>query len=400
LEEDPDDAKLMGYTLSHLEHADDMVLISRSWQGLQRQLDRLADWCSQNFLRVNGLKSAAMIFGPISSRPTKRPSRCLSLAGEDIPWLSQHRYVGIWFDSTCRDIFRTHYERKHDAAAFVFWKTILGCDLYVGRGCLPPEVACQLYYALIDCHLTHGCDVMLDVDPVSFALLDSINLSVLRRILGVGKRSGKPQLYSELGIYPLAVRRAELALRYLRYLISLPSTHLARKALDESDHLRRRGKSSWSGDLAIVLRDLPFPTPHLPTVANLTVQKCDTMIKELRFQARLWVRAEVESRISIPLLHGRLEPFEEGPSKSVPLARRHYLTRVTHTNHRLALTRLVCGSFFFRALRSHPEAHPAETLMCRKCGGAYETPGHVFLQCKARETVESRIELRKELAEV
>ncbi|KAJ7059171.1 hypothetical protein C8F01DRAFT_989662 [Mycena amicta] len=388
----------MGYVLSHLEHADDMVLLSRSWQGLQRQLDRLAEWCALNFLRVNGLKSAAMIFGPISPYPSRRPTSCLTLSGEQVPWRSQHKYVGIWFDSTTRDIFRAHYEHKHAAAAFVYWKTILGCDLYVGRGRLPPDVACQLYYALIDCHLTHGCDIMLDVDSVSFAWLENLNRAILRRMLGVGTRSGIPQLYSELGIYPLAVRRLELALRYLKYLVPLGETHLAKKALLEADHLRRRGKASWMGDLAHVMRDLPFDLPRLPSLANLSVNVCDGLIESLRTGAKQWILDQVNTRISTPLLHNRLEPFEKGPSKVVPICRRHYLTRVSHTEHRLALTRLLCASFFFRGLRSHPESLPEDILMCRKCGDAYETPGHVFMQCMSRETVEARVELRQMLA--
>nr|GAT46238.1 predicted protein [Mycena chlorophos] len=359
LAEDPDDISLMGYALSHLEHADDMVLVSRSWEGLQRQLDQLGTWCRSNLLQVNVLKSGAMIFGPISPRVSRRPARCPTLCGESVPWLSQHKYVGIWFDSTCRDIFRAHYEHKHNAAAYVYWKTILGCDLYVGHGRLPPDVACQLYYALVDPHLTHGCDVMLDVDPVSFAWLDDLNRSILRRILGVGSRSGKPQLYSELGIYPLAVRRAELALHYLRYLTTLPDSHLARKALHEADRLRRKGKSSWTGDLARVLADLPFHIRRLPSLRNLSTQ--------------------------------------DKPPRRSPLCRRHYLTRVAHTNQCLALTRLLRGSFYFRGLRSDPDKHAPDSLLCRKCGEASETPGHVFLQCRARETVEARIELRDEL---
>ncbi|KAJ7196190.1 hypothetical protein GGX14DRAFT_309340, partial [Mycena pura] len=122
---------------------------------------------------------------------------------------------------------------------------------------LPPIIDCQLYHALIDCHLTHGCDLIVDVDPVSFALLDDLNHTVLRRILGLGKHSGLPQLYSELGVYPLLVRRLELALRYLAYLLALPSTHLAHKALQDADALRSHGSSSWLGDLAYVVRNLP-----------------------------------------------------------------------------------------------------------------------------------------------
>ncbi|KAJ7222343.1 hypothetical protein GGX14DRAFT_353172, partial [Mycena pura] len=129
-------------------------------------------------------------------------------------------------------------------------------------GRLPPAIGCQLYYALIDCHLTHACDIVIDVDYTSLELLDSLNRALLHRILGVGKRSGVVQLYSELGIYPLRVHRIQLALHYLRYLVQLPDLHLAHKALLEGDNLRSRGVSSWIGDLEIVLGNLPFAMPR------------------------------------------------------------------------------------------------------------------------------------------
>ncbi|KAF7306250.1 hypothetical protein MIND_00415600 [Mycena indigotica] len=339
-----------------------------------------------------------MVFGPISQNPRRRPAACLRLAGESVPWLSQHKYVGIWFDSTCRDIFRAHYEHKHDTAARVFWKTVMGCELYVGRGRLPADVSCQLYYALLDPHFTHGCDVMLDVDPQSFGRLERLNRSILRRILGLGRRSGIAQLYSELGIYPLEVRRAQLALRFLRYLLDLPASQLAYKALAESDCLRRKNKSSWMGDLALVLAQLPFPMPRLPSLARLSTTVVDSLLADLRHGAGRWIYNKVNTMVSLPLLHGRLEPLKDKPSRIIRICRRHYLSRVPHTNHRLALTRLLCGSFFFRGLHSHPERFAQETLLCRRCGEAPETPGHVFMQCRARETVELRVELREMLA--
>ncbi|KAK6984369.1 hypothetical protein R3P38DRAFT_2441293, partial [Favolaschia claudopus] len=236
-----------------------------------------------------------------------------------------YKYVGMLFNSTTRDVFRAHYELKRKTTAFVFWKTILGCDHYVGRGHLPPEVGRQLYYALIDCHLTHGCDLAIDVDETSFGLLNGLNCVILRRILGVGKRSGIPQLYSELGIYPLRVRRALLALRYLGYLVAQPESHLARKALFEADHLRSNGHSSWFGDIAIVLRDLPFATPTLPPLADLTVALCEELQDRLKRSMKEWIVSSIEGMVSVPLLHGRLEPKEDGNPQRIALCQRHYL---------------------------------------------------------------------------
>ncbi|KAJ7193622.1 hypothetical protein GGX14DRAFT_577073 [Mycena pura] len=198
-------------------------------------------------------------------------------------------------------------------------------------------------------------------------------------------------------LYPLRVRRAELALRYLRYLVQLAPTHLAHNALVESESLRARSKASWGGDLDLALHAVPFTMVPLGNTASLSLDGCNELINILRRRARLWVWKTVEEMVSLPLLHSRREPQEEGPARVVQMCRRHYLTRVTIPDHRLALTRLLCGSFFFRGLRSHPGTHTPGGLMCRKCGRERETPGHVFMICEAEETVCAREELRGRL---
>jgi len=92
---------------------------------------------------------------------------------------------------------------------------------------------------------------------------DGVEHLILRRILGLEHHSGIPQLYSGLGIYPLLVRRLELAMRYLSYLLALPASHLAWKALTDAESLRASGFSSWLGDMAYVLHNLPFDMPPL-----------------------------------------------------------------------------------------------------------------------------------------
>ncbi|KAJ7199926.1 hypothetical protein GGX14DRAFT_311502, partial [Mycena pura] len=201
-------------------------------------------------------------------------------------------------------------------------------------------------------------------------------------------------LSSELGIYPLQVRRAELAIRYLRYLLALPNTCLAHKALEEADRLRRKTKSSWLGDLAFVLGSLPFRAPPLPSLANLTADGCDILIHQLRTLARQWVADSIAGMVSLPLLHGRLEPQEKGAPRAIQLCRRHYLSRVLITDHRLALTRLLCASFYFRGLHTDTSSVPFSQLSCRKCGMDVETPGHVFMQCREERTVAARRELQ------
>ncbi|KAK6988548.1 hypothetical protein R3P38DRAFT_3332043 [Favolaschia claudopus] len=133
-----------------------------------------------------------------------------------------------------------------------------------------------------------------------------------------------------------------------------------------------------------VLRDLPFATPTLPPLAGLTSAILDQLQKQLIIAMKQWVIDSVEG-------------METGAPRRIPLCQRHYLSAVTVSDHRLALTRLLCGSFYFRGLRSNPEIHPTASLLCRKCSGALETPGHVFLQCRDVQTVAARDVLRDSL---
>ncbi|KAK7040995.1 hypothetical protein R3P38DRAFT_2512541, partial [Favolaschia claudopus] len=151
------------------------------------------------------------------------------------------------------------------------------------------------------------------------------------------------------------------------------------------------------GDLAILLRDLPFVAPALPPMADLNAAICKRLHDELIAGMKQWVLNSVEGMVSIPLLHGRLEPQEEGAPRRIPLCQRHYLSVVSITDHRLALTRLLCGSFYFRGLRTTLQDHSPASLLCRKCGSDLETPGHVFMQCRDLQTVAARETLRETL---
>nr|GAT48048.1 predicted protein [Mycena chlorophos] len=395
-EVDPDDVSLAGLFLAFLAHADDLALMSRTIAGLQRRLALLEKWCRLVFLIANGLKSAAMVFGRIPATAPELPP--LSFGGSNIPWVMEHKYVGITFASGLRDIFRKHYAEKAESARKAYWATIAACDHYLGHGRLPPTIACNMYYALIDCHLTHACEVVLDVDPVSFALLEAQNVDILRKILGVGSHSSWPQLYTELGIYPLFVRRLEIPIRFLRDVVNLDPSFTVYRAMQESDRLRRKGFSSWLGDLSALLRSLPFPMPHLRSLQNISSDFCNSLLHDLRAGCKRFLTGQVQARISLHLLHNRLEPREDGPPQFVHLTRRHYLSRIVVPEHRLAVTRLLAGSFGFRGVHSDSSAVSLRRQMCRRCGEEKETPAHVFLVCGDPPTMEARHDLRRALS--
>jgi len=157
LPKDPLDASLSGCVISHLEHADDIVIISHSPSGFQNHLTSLSAWCRNNFLILNPSKSNVMIFGPIPPSP-----HSFYINNVPLPFTDSVKYIGVTFKSTTPDYFSLHYSNILSSAC-VSAQAIFNIGLYVGRNRLLPPLCQTLYMAMVDCHLINGSDVAPDV---------------------------------------------------------------------------------------------------------------------------------------------------------------------------------------------------------------------------------------------
>lgn len=249
---DEDDVVLGDASVGNLEQADDMVLFSLSPRGLQRKLNYTWHYAAINFLLVNISKTMAMVCGPI---PRELSATTFHLNGVPVKFSSEYTYVGVTFTSTATNIFANHYINKAVKARSVANVTFC-LESFIGS--LPPADGKRIYNARIDPHLTSGCEVSLDVNMHLLALLQKIQHTFIRCLIGLNPRAMRAVLFSETGILPLAYRRILLALRYLLYVCALPSNHLAHCALRECQALHRENRPSWLGDLMVVLRRIPY----------------------------------------------------------------------------------------------------------------------------------------------
>ncbi|KAF5332878.1 hypothetical protein D9758_017212 [Tetrapyrgos nigripes] len=222
LKEHPDDISLMATVISHLEHADDVVLISSSCHGLQFHLDTFAKWCSENALVVNRLKSWAMVFGPlIGLLPI------LTLTGEIVQYTKQHTYVGITFCSTERNIFAAHFSH-------------------------------------IATEAQKNANAVLSIESV----LVDVQKIYLQWVLGINNHSILAPLFMELAILPLQYCQIILTLHYLQYILLRDPSHYAHIALQSCLSLFHQMKSNWLGNLANIL--ITLTSLSLPTDNSLT----------------------------------------------------------------------------------------------------------------------------------
>ena len=87
-----------GFPFNCLFYADDLILISRSAAGLQKQLNILHDYSERWLLKINLKKTKTLIFQKQNPKST-RDKFSFFLNGTPIDKASQYSYIGITFNT-------------------------------------------------------------------------------------------------------------------------------------------------------------------------------------------------------------------------------------------------------------------------------------------------------------
>src|ERR1700678_2627870 len=152
----------------------------------------------------------------------------------------------------------------------------------------------------------------IDVAQTHLSKLERIQHYFVRRLLGLPTNSLLVVFFTETGLLPLKFRRLQLvALNYFKYLVNLPPSRLACKALEDSITLDRCSKHSWVRDLRTTIANLT-PAVTFPDLGNLNVGLVNNLLKGVQSAIKLALQNELESNQKLYLLHHRLEINPEG----------------------------------------------------------------------------------------
>ncbi|KAK0221113.1 hypothetical protein EDD85DRAFT_892612, partial [Armillaria nabsnona] len=312
--------------------------MSFSPQRLQHAVDHLDRWCRLNFMKISVPKTH--LWTSLALLPEAIPS--LTVTGEPLSYVTEYKFIGIRFDSSCPYMYDKHYKVKASLARVT--KDVIFSRIENRVGSLPVKEGLSLYMAKVDPHLIAGCEIVLDVDIAVSEELRHTSSTFLRHLLGVHSKTVLAFIHADTGVIPLYYRRLILALRYLRYLLSLPEDHYAYLALQQSLALRRSRRPSWFGDMQRVLARLA-PTVHIdydtlsePIVTDLIAAVEDACLDSINDEINTKVKGAI-LRLSMRYIPGvpGLQP------RRMTLARRAYLS-VLIPAHRKALTRLFLSS--------------------------------------------------------
>lgn len=151
-------------------------------------------------------------------------------------------YVGVRINAVSKRMFRSHLLFKGDKANQMA-HSILGMRSSLRD--LTPSIAIGFYMSLVDPHLIHGADVMVEDSIYDKGYLASIQVNFLRRLLRVQSRSFKAPLFLLTGMIPVEARRISLGIQAISSFTAMSDQTLVAKAVAESLQLGRLGVPTW-----------------------------------------------------------------------------------------------------------------------------------------------------------
>ena len=358
---------LNGEIIAHLLWADDLVLLSDTFHGLQTQLDGLNKFCHNNHMIVNEMKTKFMVFG----NPEMSKLRFNSV---DIAEVNDYKYLGNIISPTRypgQDPFRNTYQFLCDQARKA---TFAMKSKVQAIGDIPPDILLNLFDLMIKPILTYGSDVW-GSRMVNWGLHDKFFLHFVRCIMHVKATTRNIITIGECGKFPPSTYCHISTLCYINRLYHMSDEKIAKKVYNDLISFHHQGFNTWATGAMELLDDLKL---DITMNTKSFALNCKRAV-QTKFVA-VWNNM-LQDSLTNPIL--RTYKVFKSDFNIEP-----YLCLVNKPRYRQAIAKLRCSSHILeieRGRHTNPKTPVAERLCC--ICHEIEDEKHFVLHCSinARE---------------
>jgi hypothetical protein len=393
---------LGGQEVPPLLHADDVALASTSIQGLQAQLNKLAEYALTWDLQISLVKTKIMQLSGANSSISQRPS--LVVNDTPLPWVSEFTYLGVPFHESEDLDEKMAAERllkgRRAQAALRYRCSQLGITV--------PAMKSYLFDIIVKSTLGYGIELwgpgyLLKPDAVSGTdAAEKLHREFLRKILGVHSRVRNLVVYSEFGRYPLRCSWQRTVYAFWRRVMRLAtggSRVMLAAAVKDNMQLaaaqRVAGtpveRQSWAGKMVALLEKYGVTTdltagPSVPTTFESEIEG------SAREEHLLAIRGDTGTRMTT--YRSTIRGWADAASVTASAYKMQpYLNHLMPPRRRVAMARLHTSCHDLRVeVERHQAIHPPrDSRTCRLCNsGAVEDEHHMIFDCAYAPLVELR----------
>ena len=343
--------------------ADDVVLLSETVIGLQRQLNSLSRAAESLKLRVNLNKSNIVVFrkgGYLGQR-----ERWI-FNGNPMPVVNAYKYLGIYFSTklsfsaACRDM-----ASKAKKALLVVIQRLR----HYNNSSF--NVFIKIFDVKILPIMLYGAEVWGLEKSVKYC--EELHLYAIKKFLAVDIKTPNDLVYRELNRYPITITCAINCLRYWLKLLRMNENRLPKKAYLMLYQLDERGKKNWVTNV----RTLLFRNGFGIVWHNQNVENDKVFLKLLR--QRL-----IDTRFQNLLDHvNTSERFDFYSSISTHdhFTLPKYLSLDMNRQLKVIMTRFRFGVSDINVHKLRYRNHNQAQLLCNYCKDMVENEVHFLLCC-------------------
>ena len=197
--------------INHLLYADDLVF-STTEEGLQRNIDRVHEYCTNWGLVINTDKSKVMVFSK-TGRLVKNKFRFV-VGMDELEYVNQYKYLGVIFTSNAKfSVAEKTLSMKASRALFsikqsVFNKTIKpSFILHIFDGLVKPIALynSDIWSTYKSCFKNKSVEEMFELPLKNTNEFDKIYMRFSKYVLGFHSKASNFAVISELGQLPLII---------------------------------------------------------------------------------------------------------------------------------------------------------------------------------------------------
>ena len=240
-----DSVNIQNENINYFLYADDLVILSESKEGLQRCIDKTAEFAKGKHLTINVKKSKSMIFNPSG----RFIHDSLTLDGKKLETVQSFCYLG--FDIKCSGTVKHAMNVLSDKGN----KALRPLLCAINRFNIPVKTSVRLFHTYISPILLYKAENWSTLSDkklrnfdknslfsdTSTSKIDITHRKLLKYILGVSRSCPNLAIYGETEEIPLSIKSYRLTLNFWHRVSNLPNTSLAKKSLLENIELR----SNW-----------------------------------------------------------------------------------------------------------------------------------------------------------
>ena len=359
--------------LAHLLFADDLILVSDTPGGLQKQLDGLYKFCADNLMIVNEIKTKVTVFGNVSG--FEDTQFCFN--GKTLDNVVAYKYLGNiikQIKTASGDIFGKNYEmlcNKARGAIFGIYKKIRNI------GVLSPKIMGYLFESAVKPILVYGSEIW-GHSKTGTAEMDKVFLWYMRCVLRVKRTTCNNIIYGECGMYPPSTTCHENILCYYNRLCRMNDFDITKKVFNTLCKLHDQGFTNWISRVCELARKYNVDINDTTSEYSLYKRVCKDKVQQ-SFRCRLYDEIQDTEKNPIMRTYRRLKSdFGTEP----------YLYLVTNAKYRNAISKIRTSSHHLeieRGRHCNPRI-PIEQRLCTVCN-VVESEQHFILSCAINESL-------------